>query len=176
MAHESVGAEKVETSPYDSSFLRAARDLLRFRPHLNPCSGVPAYKRKKLAGIRAMPYEDVVALVVAARAEGVKRGSGTDLMCALLNAIVRDSVGQDALPDVVVRPAAEQLAPAATSRGDEELQLCLATSALITTAESSVSSGTLHLNQSSELHATLRNVERHAHLLVVATERDAGRP
>jgi hypothetical protein len=149
--------------------------MTRFRSHLNACSGSPIYKRKKLAGERALPYEDLVALIIAARAEGAKRSRGADLVCALLSAIVRDSLPPNALPDVVVRPTNEPPPAVAPSRHDEELQLCLATSELITNVESSLSTGPLHVYQARELHTTLRKVERHAHLLVVAAERDGAR-
>ena len=116
MHRERVRPQGVDTNPHDSTFLRAARDMTRFRSHLNACSGSSIYRRKKLAGERALPYEDVVALIVAARAEGAKRGRGADMACILLNAIVRDSLPPDAIPDVVVRPTTEPPPPAAPCR------------------------------------------------------------
>lgn len=175
MPPESVKPDRIDTPPHDSLFLRSVRELVHHRPHLNACRGSGIYRRKKIAGERALPYEDLVAIIRAARNEGAKRGEGPELICVLLNCLIRDTLpGGAAAPDVIVKPAdPEHIEPAA--RAEEQVRLCVTSSTLVTKVEEFLSDGVLEIHEARELHASVRKIDLHSRRLVNAAERDGAK-
>jgi hypothetical protein len=170
----SVNSDRIDTPPHDSLFLRSVRELVHHRPHLNAARGSGIYRRKKIAGERALPYEDLVAILRAARNEGAKRGEGPELICVLLNCLVRDTLPAGSLPDVIVKPAdPEYIEPAA--RADEQVRLCVTSSTLVTKVEEFLSDGVLEVHEARQLHASVRQIDLHSRRLVNAAERDGAK-
>lgn len=168
------GKSAAFVTPHASHFLRAATEMTRYRPHLNPCTGSDSYQRKKRAGERPIRYEEVVGFLVNARKDGARKGLGAEMVTVLINSIIRDTLPDDAPLDVVARPADDLSAPVA-SRREEELEACVAVAKLIATAEDVLADGHITVTEERKLEAGLKNATRSVTRFVHAVHREGRR-
>lgn len=159
---------------HDSHFLRAVREMIRYRPHLNACLGGKSYQRKKRDGERRIVYEEVVGFLEAARREGAKRGIGAESVAVLLNCIVKDSLPEGAQLDVVARPVEADSVPV-QSRRDEQLGFAVSASELVVTIEKIVADGRVDFHEAQQLETTARKVTRNTHRLLSAAHAEGRR-
>ena len=152
---------------HDSHFLRAVREMVHRRPHLNPCFGSTSYRNKKRDGERAIRYEEVVSFLQVARREGAKRGVGAEMVAVLLNEIVKDSLPDGAQLDVVAKPAEGDPAPL-SSRRDEELYFSVSAAELVVTIEQITADGRVDVHEATRLESTAQKVARQTRRLVTA--------
>lgn len=170
-----VSAQTEKIAPkYDSRFLRAFREFVAYRPHLNACLGSASYVRKKTGGERPMTYEDVVAALKTARREGAKKGLGPEMLAVMLNTIIQDTLDAGEQLDVEARPAESHDVPIG-SRQDEELQVAVSAALLIAKTEEVTADGHVDVGELRDLHGHVRKVSSYSRRLVLAVDRDSKR-
>jgi hypothetical protein len=154
-------------APHDSNFLRVARRMSLYRPHLNACRGSESLKRKKRAGLRPIRYEEVIGFLCNARRDGARRGLGAEAVAVLVNEILRDTLPPGAPLDVIARPAEGDTQPIGT-REEEELKFSVSASSLITTVEEVAADGCIDATEAVKLEDIAVRVERARRRLVDA--------
>ncbi len=156
-------------TPYESNFIRAAREMVARRPHLNPCKGSESAKRKKAAGLRRIDYDEVRDLLITARKDGERRGCPAEALAHLANALLRDTLPDGAAPDVIAVPVNAEVTNVG-ERDEEELAFALATAELMVSVDAA--RGPIDINRARSIESAATRVMTRARRLVVAAQRE----
>jgi len=152
-----------------SNFLRAAHEMVRYRPHLNPCRGGESAKRKKIAGRLSMSLDEVRGLLINARKDGERRGCPAEAVAHLTNALLLDTLPEGAAPDVLAVPVDTEVAEVG-ERHEEELAFALATAELMVTVDSA--RGPLDISRARSIESAATRVMTRVRRLVIATHKE----
>lgn len=169
MATSRVSADSKSFGTEVSNFLRAAHEMVRYRPHLNPCRGGESAKRKKIAGERPISLEEVRGLLINARKDGERCGCPAEAVAHLTNALILDTLPEGAEPDVLAVPVGSEVANVGDRR-EEELAFAVATAELMVTVDSA--RGPLDINRARSIESAATKVMTRARRLVVAAKRE----